>query len=271
MNAKDAFNYSRLHIVKASELVEPAGWYLGREYYVVTKGLAVGIFHDLSVFIALLPVCVAYTQRDRSEVHRSVDPFPLFRLWETCKVWQDAVKMWDIACRTPGAVCILRKGAKGATVTTAARASTVAPAARCHVCGSLLLTSTTSSKLPLVLKRGSAIIISDSDSDGDGNVGEDSDSDSEVETTSPKAIKKRVDCFDLTDDENGSPILRKTYDALTDTYLDAPTKNKTSIQGRTAPRRTTFLKHHKSSPPFASGSGYKSPSATSMHPSQSHA
>ena len=51
MNAKGAFNHSRLQIVKASDMVEPVGWYSGRKNYVVTKGLSVGIFHDLSVAI----------------------------------------------------------------------------------------------------------------------------------------------------------------------------------------------------------------------------
>lgn len=47
MNDKGAFNHSSLQIIKASDLVEPAGWYPDRRYYVVTKGLAVGVFHDL--------------------------------------------------------------------------------------------------------------------------------------------------------------------------------------------------------------------------------
>lgn len=54
----------------------------------------------------------------------------------------------------------------------------------------------------------SAIIISDSDSE------------SEVEATYPRKIRKMIDHFDLTEDENGKPYLRQTYDAATDTYLD---------------------------------------------------
>lgn len=50
-----AFNNSSTHVVKASQLVEPAGWYLGCEYYVVTRGSTVGVFHDLSVFICFSP------------------------------------------------------------------------------------------------------------------------------------------------------------------------------------------------------------------------
>lgn len=45
INNKGAFNSSGLTILKTSELVEPAGWFLGRKYYVVTRGATVGIFH----------------------------------------------------------------------------------------------------------------------------------------------------------------------------------------------------------------------------------
>ena len=55
MNAKGALNNSRLCILKPSQLIEPEGWYLGREYYVVTRGSAVGIFHRMSVLIPLFP------------------------------------------------------------------------------------------------------------------------------------------------------------------------------------------------------------------------
>ena len=47
INAKGAMNHSRLQIVKAFQLVEPGGWYLGRQYYVVTRGSDVGVFHQL--------------------------------------------------------------------------------------------------------------------------------------------------------------------------------------------------------------------------------
>lgn len=267
MEAKDAFNscnYSSLQIIKASELIEPAGWHLGREYYVVTEGLAVGVFHNLSVFIASLPVYAAYTKRDRSAVHRSVEP-SLSRLWLTTKFWQEAVKMWDVACRTPGAVHILRKDANNATAPSAARAptpcnSTGAPSAHCRVFDGPLPISTPSPSSFLVSKRqppSVTIVISDSDSSNSSD-----SSDNEVEATYPKPIRKRVDCFDLTDDENGNPFLRKTYDAATDTHLDAPTRTKTSSQRKTAPRSSTW-KRLKSPPPVASGSG----SATAIHPS----
>ncbi|KJA23428.1 hypothetical protein HYPSUDRAFT_201445 [Hypholoma sublateritium FD-334 SS-4] len=172
MNDKGAFNHSRLQIVKASDLVEPTGWFLGREYYVVTKGLAVGVFHDLLVFMTLLPVCTAHTKKNRSEVQHSVDPFPLFPPWNTCKTWQQAVKMWDTAYQTPGAICILRKDAKNATATTAAKASTARPnisaPAQHHLSDSSLPLpfATSTSTLP-VSNRRSVVVISDSDSDGD--------------------------------------------------------------------------------------------------------
>lgn len=40
-------NSSDSYIVHTSQLFEPEGWFLGREYYVVTRGIVVGIFHEL--------------------------------------------------------------------------------------------------------------------------------------------------------------------------------------------------------------------------------
>ncbi|KJA21115.1 hypothetical protein HYPSUDRAFT_203297 [Hypholoma sublateritium FD-334 SS-4] len=190
MNDKGAFNHSRLQIVKTSDLVEPTGWYLGREYYVVTKGLAVGVFHDLLVFMTLIPVYIAYTKKNRSEVHHSVDPFPLLLPWSTCKTWQQAIRMWDTAYRTPGAISILWKpeDAKSATATTAAKASTarrnISAPAQHHVSDSLPLPSATSASTLLVSKRRSVIVISDSDSDSDsdGDSVSNDDSDGEVKS-----------------------------------------------------------------------------------------
>lgn len=54
LNATGVMNHSRLQIVEASQLVEPPGWYLGREYWVVTRGSSVGLFHKLSVLIPFL-------------------------------------------------------------------------------------------------------------------------------------------------------------------------------------------------------------------------
>ena len=47
LNDTGVFNNSSLTIVKTSQLVEPPGWYLGRLYYVVTRGSSVGVFHRL--------------------------------------------------------------------------------------------------------------------------------------------------------------------------------------------------------------------------------
>ena len=49
LNATGSMNHSRLQIVEVSQLVEPPRWYLGREYWVVTRGSSVGLFHKLSV------------------------------------------------------------------------------------------------------------------------------------------------------------------------------------------------------------------------------
>lgn len=270
MNAKGAFNYSSLQIVRASELVEPSGWYLGREYYVVAEGLVVGVFHDLSVFMALPSVWAAYTKRFRSEVLRSVKP-SLSRLWLSSKVWQEAVRMWDIACRTPGAVRILRANLKNATTSATPPASTpcsntAAPAAHWRVFDRPLSNSAPLPSSPLVSKPQppSVVVISDSDSDGNDN------SDSEVEATTPKPIRKKVDCFDLTDDENGSPILRKTYDAATDTYLDAPTKTRFPAKGVRC-SSTATLKHHRSPHQLRQALVTDPRVHTSIHPSQSRA
>ena len=49
-NARGALNHSSLRIIEASELVLPLkGWYPGREYYIITKGLEVGVYLDMSV------------------------------------------------------------------------------------------------------------------------------------------------------------------------------------------------------------------------------
>lgn len=59
--------HSKLEIVKVSELVEPPGWYLGKEYYVVTRGSSVGLFHKLSVAIPIsLPTPLILVKQIRS-------------------------------------------------------------------------------------------------------------------------------------------------------------------------------------------------------------
>lgn len=116
MNAKGTFNHSSLQIVKASE---PTGYFPSRQYYVVTEGLRVGVFHNLSV-TSLLPIYTDYIQRDRSEVHQSIDLLPKLRpLWTTCKTWANAVQTWDIACWAEK-VHILRNNSGGATASAAA-------------------------------------------------------------------------------------------------------------------------------------------------------
>ncbi|KJA23051.1 hypothetical protein HYPSUDRAFT_201613 [Hypholoma sublateritium FD-334 SS-4] len=262
MNNKGAFNHSSLQIIKASELVEPAGWYLGRLYYVVTKGLAVGVFHNLS------------------EVRRSVQPFPVFRNWTTCKTWVEAVKSWDISCRT-NSVSILRMDSLYATARAPTpRPNIGTPASRFDRPVALIPSPTSAASTPSgsVLKRQlrvpSVIVVSDSDSDGEVEavsvlkrqppsviIISDSDSDSEVEATFPKPIVKKIDCFEVIENENGC-TLRQIYDAATDTDLDTPTE--ISSQGRDATpcSSTTTLKH--TPPPVASGSGYKSASTPSV-------
>ena len=60
INANGVMNHSKLFIVDVSQLVEPAGWYLGRNYYVVMKGSDVGVFHQMSVLIILLSLYFSY-------------------------------------------------------------------------------------------------------------------------------------------------------------------------------------------------------------------
>ena len=100
------------------------------------------------------------------------------------------------------------------------------------------------------------------------------DSDSEVEVTTQKAAEKRIDGSNLMDDKNGASTLRQTYDATTDTSLDALTKTKTSGGKAASSSGTTALKLRTSRPPIASTrSGYKSPGTspiaqTSQEPTQ---
>ncbi|KJA14123.1 hypothetical protein HYPSUDRAFT_208725 [Hypholoma sublateritium FD-334 SS-4] len=255
-NARGALNHSSLRIIEASELVLPLkGWYPGREYYIITKGLEVGVFLDMS------------------EVRRSIGPFSSL-MWVTCRTWRDAVAIWHAACQT-NAVSILREGtirdssASAAATTSELRPHIGAPAAR-HLASdkpAALIptppTSTTSTPLLSNLDRHppSVVVVSDSDSNSDGSY----DDSSEVEATSPKVIERKVDRFDLSDDENGRPYLRQTYDAATGTYLGAPTRTKVPGQERAAPcNSTTALKCSKSCPPVVPVSGYKSSSAASI-------
>ena len=67
----------------------------------------------------VLFIYITYIERNRTEVHRSVDPFPGLR-WVTCKTWVIALQTWDMACRN-GNVCILRKDGESASATATTR------------------------------------------------------------------------------------------------------------------------------------------------------
>lgn len=147
--------------------------------------------------------------------------------WATCKTWEQAIKLWDLA-RQSGTIFLQREQLWDTSALTR-RLATRAPASQSH-----LETPTATSNLvsqnpappaqlpisgiptPLlsISKKQLPLIIEISDSDSDG----------EIEATYPKKVVKVYDCFDLTDDEDGRPYLRKTYDAATNTRLDAPAK-----------------------------------------------
>ncbi|KJA21504.1 hypothetical protein HYPSUDRAFT_202862 [Hypholoma sublateritium FD-334 SS-4] len=159
MNARGALNHSSVRVVKASELVLPfKGWYPGREYYIVPRGLDVGVFVDMS------------------EVHRSIGPFSSL-MWVTCRTWRDTVAMWHMACETD-AVSILREGASrnasasAAATTSAPRPNTGIPAAcrltsnRPAVLASQSPTTTTSAS---TLTRRPPLGVVASDHNDDGN------------------------------------------------------------------------------------------------------
>ncbi|KJA16217.1 hypothetical protein HYPSUDRAFT_207187 [Hypholoma sublateritium FD-334 SS-4] len=252
MNARGALNHSSLRVIKASELVLPLkGWYPGREYYIVMKGLDVGVFLDLA------------------EVRRSIGPFSSL-MWVTCRTWRDTVAIWYAACET-GAVSILRDGTSRNASTSAAattpelRPHIGAPAAR-HLASDetavLIPPSPTSTAQTAILSNldrhpPSVIVVSDSESDGSY------DDSSDVEATSPKVIERKVDFFDLSDDVNSHPYSGQTYDA--GTYLGAPTRTKVPAQERAAScSSTAILKRPKSCPPVVPDSGYKPSSAASI-------
>ena len=199
------------------------------------------------------------------EVHRSVDPFPQFRLWVTCKTWKEAIKIWDVACRTEN-VSILRKDGGSATTSAAVRASTphysVRPPAtqpHHHVSDrpdALTQPPTASpvSSLPILkIKHPPVIIISDTDSGSSSDSSSSDSNDNYCEATLPKAIKKKSDGSDLTDDENGGSTLKQAYDGATDARAASC-------------RRTTTSKLRKSLAPISSGSGHRYPGAPSIAP-----
>lgn len=176
-------------------------------------------------------------------------------MWHTCKTWKEAVRVWGIACRL-GAVDILRKDGRNAATSVSARA----PMPPCPSIG-VIATRRHASESPLPAPAASApsvstskklssiIVVSDSDSYNNNN------DDSKIEATSPRPIKRMIDCFELSDDENGCAYFRKTYDAVTDTHFDAPTRPK----------------DHKSPSTTASGSVRKTSRPASIEAMQSHA
>ncbi len=86
-----------MYVVDASELAEPEDWNIGGEYYVVTRGSEVGVFHKWSASIFLSPYTHLSPEQFRSEVRSSVQ-FPSSH-WVAFKTWGEAVKFWEAACR----------------------------------------------------------------------------------------------------------------------------------------------------------------------------
>ena len=184
-----------------------------------------------------------------TKVHKSVDPFPS-ATWKTCATWDEAVRLWDSA-RRAGSIKLLRagEGQNSATASTVGRASPPSPSpvgvrrrgpASRATHTALSKTRFTSNKTRRAAgnqtkptkpqeQPDTVIIISDSDNN-DGSV-----RDSEVETTSPKPIKKLIDCYEWSEGEDGSGYFRKTYDAVTETFLDKPVKPQNSFREKMAP------------------------------------
>ena len=272
MNAKGTFNHSSLQIIETSELVEPTGWFPGRQYYVVTEGLRIGVFHDLSVTY-LLPIYTAYIQGYRSDVRQSVDPLPKLRpLWVTCRTWANAVQTWDMACRN-GNVCILRKDGESASATATTRSLPLRrikpPAADEPVPDNVIAliplptleapaphnpapdntntlrpaptSAAPTSLLPVTKCFPFFVIISDSDSDSNSDSSSSDDSDSDIQSTSTKVTEKGVACCNVAN-ENGGSTSRQTHDA-TDTHSDAPIKTKGSGNGKTVRFATITSKY----------------------------
>ena len=211
---------------------------------------------------------------NRSEVCLSISSV-LSPQWETCKTWQQAVKLWDQACQD-GTVSIVRAeiwntsaatrhqkiktatphvnhGAPATPRTPKPHMDLEAPAIpRTLVSGRLAppkpKPSSGASTLSASMKHlPEVIVISDSSSDSD------------IEATYPRKFLKKYDCFELTDDENGVTTVTKTYDAKTNTHLDTPTKANVPSQAKAS--RATSLPRTKIRAPVTvgvSGSGYES-------------
>ena len=84
----------------------------------------------------------------------------------------------------------------------------------------------------------------------------DSDSDSDIEATYPVKIEKVYDCFEVSDDEDGSGYLRQTFDATTNTHIPAPAK-------KAAKSRVKPASH------AASSTRYKTPASATVSASAS--
>ncbi len=134
-------------------------------------------------------------QRHRSDVQRSIDPFPS-ALSTTCKTWQQAVRVWDLACQSK-TVTLLRSEPRSASAIN--RPATEIPpphpsdgTSTSHTLVSgdgnplvLAPTSGTSiSSIPVPKKLPGVIVISDTESE--------CGSDSDIEATYPEKIRKGV-------------------------------------------------------------------------------
>ena len=212
-------------------------------------------------------------QIDRSDVRSSIKSIESPQ-WETCKTWQQAIKIWELAYKNKTIFLVREEIWDKSAATRRLLTKTSTP--RLHLeapAAPRTLVSVADSSAPLVQMPASGtpttslsdskkrfpsvIVISDSESDGK----DDSDSDSEIEVTGPVKIEKKNDCFELTDDENGELSVRQTYDAVTDTHFDEPTTSYIPSQAKGS--RMTSLSHSKTRTPTTfsmSGSGYESDS-----------
>ena len=174
-------------------------------------------------------------QRHRSDVQRSIDPFPS-ALSTTCKTWQQAVRVWDLACQSK-TVTLLRSEPR--SVSAINRPATEIPpphpsdgTSTSHTLVSgdgnplvLAPTSGTSiSSIPVPKKLPGVIVISDTESE--------CGSDSDIEATYPEKIRKVYDCYEVTDDEDGGSSLRKIYDAASDTHIDSAAGTNTASKAK---------------------------------------
>lgn len=74
------------------------------------------VFSIVCEFWSFFPLYIPLIQQHRSDVHRSIDSIPSAQ-WTTCKTWQEALNVWDHACRS-GIVILHRRWAQKASTTT---------------------------------------------------------------------------------------------------------------------------------------------------------